>query len=70
MSKFEESGKIILSLKVSKHYVSQVYGQISGQHVIIGVNLFKIGHFLVKMVKIGSFFGAKMTSYVRILGKW
>ena len=43
------------------------------KNVINGVNLVKIGHFSVKMVKIGSFWpilGANMTSYVKILGKW
>ena len=40
MSKFDESGQIIFSLKVSKNYFSQVYGQ------KCGVNLVKIGYFL------------------------
>ena len=45
MSKFWESGPIILSLKVSKNYFSQVYGQQCGKNIINGVNLVKIGHF-------------------------
>ena len=45
MSKFWESGPIILSLKVSKNYFSQVYGQKCGKNVINGVNFVKIGHF-------------------------
>ena len=40
-----ESGQLIFSLKVSKNYFSQVYGQKFGQKVINGVNLIKIGHF-------------------------
>ena len=43
--KFGESGEIIWSLKVSKNYFSQVFGQICGQNVINEVNLVKIGHF-------------------------
>ena len=45
MSKFWEIGPIILSLKVSKNYFSQVYGQKWGKNVINGVNLVKTGHF-------------------------
>ena len=45
MSKFWESGPIILSLNVSKIYFSHVYGQKCGKNVISGVNLVKIGHF-------------------------
>ena len=45
MSKFGESGQIIFSLKVSKNYFSQFYGQKLGKNVIDGVNLVKIVHF-------------------------
>ena len=69
MSKFGESGKIILSLKVPTNYFSQVYGQKCGKNVINGGNLVKIGHFWLKLPKWGHF-GAKMTSYVEIWGKW
>ena len=40
------------------------------KNVIKGVNLVKIGQFLAKMVKIGSFMGEKITSSVKMLGKW
>ena len=73
MSKFGESGQIIFSQNVSKNYFSQVYGQKCGKNVINGVNLVKIGHFFVKMVKNGSFWhnlGGKMPSYVKTMGKW
>ena len=45
MSKFAESGQKFYSLKVSKDYLSQIYGHKSGQNVINDVNLVKIGHF-------------------------
>ena len=45
MSKYGESCQIIFSLKDSKNYVNQVYGHKSGQNVINGINLVKIGHF-------------------------
>ena len=45
MSKFEESGQIILSLKASKKYFSQGNVHKSGENVIDGVNLVKIYHF-------------------------
>ena len=34
LSKCMESGQIIISLKVSKNYFSQVYGQKSGKNVV------------------------------------
>ena len=56
MSKFWESGPIILSLNVSKNILSQVYGQKCGKkNVINGVNLVKIGHFWWKWSKLGHF---------------
>ena len=55
MSKFWESGPIILFLKVSKNYFSQIYGQKCGKNVINGVNLVKIGHFWWKWTKLGHF---------------
>ena len=42
MSKFRESGKILITLKVSKNYFSHVYEQKFGQKFIDGVNLVKI----------------------------
>ena len=45
MSKVRESGPIILSLKASKNYLSQIYGQKCDKNVISGDNLVKIGHF-------------------------
>ena len=55
MSKFWESGPIMLSLKVSKNYFSQVYGQKCGKNVINGFNLVKLGHFWWKWSKSGNF---------------
>ena len=57
MSKFGESGEIILSLKVSKNYFDQVYGQKFGKNVINGANLDKIGHFCGKCSKLSHFGG-------------
>ena len=37
---FGESGQNILSLKVDKNYISQVYGHKFGKNLINGVNLF------------------------------
>ena len=54
-SKFWEIGTIILSLKVSKNYFSQVYGQKCGKNFINGVNLVKISHFWWKYSKSGHF---------------
>ena len=66
MSKFWESIKRIFSLKVSKNYFYQVYGKKCGQtcqiwskYVIFGENC-----------QNGVILGAKMTSYVKIFGKW
>ena len=73
MSKFWESGQIIFSLKVSKYYLSQVYIHLFGQKCHQWGQLCQKRSLLVKMVKIVSFWpilGAKMTSYVKILGKW
>ena len=59
MSTFLESGQIISTLKVSKNYFNQVYGQKSGKNVINGVNLVKIGHFLWKCSQSAHFGGEK-----------
>ena len=56
ISKFGEIRQIISSLKVSKNYFSQVYGYEFGQERQCG----QFGQnmsFLVKMFKIGSFWG-------------
>ena len=55
MSKFWENGKIIFSLKVSKNYLSQVYGHIFGQKCHQWGEFCQNRSLLVKMVKIGSF---------------
>ena len=62
MSKFGEIGQIIFSHKVSKNYFIQVYGQKSGQKCHQWRKFGRNMSFLVKMVKIGSFWhssGAK-----------
>ena len=45
----------MFTLKIWKHYVSQVYWHNFGQNVINGVNLVKIGHFWWKWSKSGHF---------------
>ena len=59
MSKFEEIGQIILSLKVSKNYFSQVYGEKFGEICHYWGQFGESKSFLEKMVKIGSFWGPK-----------
>ena len=57
MSKFGVSGEIIFSLKVSKNYFSQVYGFNFGQKCHSWGQFCQNRSFLVKMLKIGSFWG-------------
>ena len=59
MSKFGESGQKILSLKVSKNYFSQVYGQKFGQKCHYLRKFGQNRSFLVKMDKFGTFWGQK-----------
>ena len=73
MSKFGESNKRILSLKVSNNYFSQGHGHKFGQICNSWGQFGQNRSFLVNIVKIGQFLhilGAKMMSYVKILGKW
>ena len=62
MSKFWESGPINFSLKVTKNYFSQVYGQKFGQKCHYLRKFVQNRSFLVKMDKFGTFWGPKMTS--------
>ena len=55
MTKFGYSGPIICSLKASKNYFSQVYGQKFGQKCHYWGEFGQNRSFLVKLVKIGSF---------------
>ena len=55
MSKFLEIGQINFSLKVSKNYFSQVYGQKFGQKCHYSRKFGQNMSYLVKMVNIGSF---------------
>ena len=70
MSKIEESGKKIFSLKVSKNYISQVNGHIFGQKCHQWGQFGQNRSFSVKMAKIASLWRVKMTSYVKIWRKW
>ena len=55
MSKFGESGEIIVSLKVSKNYFNQFMDKNAVIYVINGVNLVKIGHSWLIWSKLGHF---------------
>ena len=57
MSKFEESGQIIFSLKVSENYFSQVYGHNFGQKCHLWGQFRQNRSFFVKMPKILTFWG-------------
>ena len=57
MSKIGESRKIIFSIKVSKNYFSQVYGQKLGQKCDLWGEFGQNRSFLLEMVKIWSFWG-------------
>ena len=73
MSKLGERGQRIFNKMFLKIISVRVMDINLVKYVINAENLVKIGHFFVKMVKIGSFWhilGAKMTSYVKIWGKW
>ena len=59
ISIFGGSGIIIFFLRLSKTYFSQVYRQKLDKNFINGVILVKIGHFWLKVVKIGIFWGPK-----------
>ena len=52
-----ESGQIFFSLNVSKNYFRQVYGHKFGQKCHYRGQFGQNWSFLVKMVKIGSFWG-------------
>ena len=67
MSNFWESGPIILSLKVSKNYFSQIYGQKCAQKCHKWGQFGQNRSFLVKMVKIGSFWGPKCRNLGKLL---
>ena len=54
-SKFGENGQTNFSLKVSKNYLSRVYGYILVKNVINGGRFGQNRTFLVKMVKIRPF---------------
>ena len=56
-SKFWESGQKNFTLKIWKHYVSQVYWHNFGQKCHKWGQFGQNGSFWVKMVKIGSFWG-------------
>ena len=60
-SKIGEIGEIF-SIKVSKNYFCPVYGHKFGQKYPEWGQFGQNMSFLLKMVKIGSFWGAKMTS--------
>ena len=62
MSKFWESGPIIFSLKVSKNYSSQVYGQKFGQKCHYLRKFGQNRSFLVKNDQIWDILGTKMMS--------
>ena len=59
MSKFGEIGGIIFSLKDSKNYFNQIYGQKCGQTCHYWRKFGQNRSFLVKMVNFRSFWGPK-----------